>query len=69
MNDGDGHVMLKPLAPGERMPLGYDEWLISNAEAEHIRARGASVNGESVPVTFIATWHAGVQVLVPGSMS
>ena len=52
------------------MPLGYDEWLISNAEAEHIRSHGkATVNGESVPVTFIATWLAGVQVLVPGSQS
>jgi hypothetical protein len=52
------------------MPLGYDEWLISNAEAEHLRSVGeATVDGESVPVTFIATWDAGVQVLVPGSMS
>jgi hypothetical protein len=62
--------MLQPLQPGERMPLGYDEWLISNAEAEHLRSVGeATVDGESVPVTFIATWDAGVQVLVPGSMS
>ena len=65
--------MLKPLKPGERMPLGYDEWLISNAEAEHIRSHGqtATVNGESVPVTFIEHWDhvSAALVLVPGSMS
>lgn len=63
--------MLEPLAPGQRMPLGYDEWLISREEAEHIQANGrkATVDDKPVPVTFIQTWEAGVLVSVPGSMS
>jgi hypothetical protein len=66
-------TLLKPLQPGERRPMGYDEWLISNAEAQHIREHNnrATVNGEPVPVYFIADWaHVdAVQVRVPGSGS
>lgn len=64
-------MLLTELPPGHRVPLGYDEWLISEAEAEHIRSHGgtATVDGEPVPVTFVATWAAGVQVFVPGTLS
>jgi hypothetical protein len=66
-------VMLQALQPGERRPLGYDEWLVSNAEATHIRANNntASVNGTPVPVYFIADWaHVdAVQVRIPGTWS
>lgn len=64
-------TLLKPLQPGERRPMGYDEWLISNAEATHIHENNdrATVNGEQVAVYFIADWAEvdAVQVRVPGS--
>ena len=68
--DGTGST-LPPLQPGQRVPLGYDEWLISHVEAEHIRSHGerATVDGEPVPVHFIQTWDAGVLVHVRGSLS
>ena len=53
--------------------MGYDEWLISNAEAHYLRENGgtATVNGEPVSVYFIADWDEvdAVQVRVPGSGS
>jgi hypothetical protein len=66
-------VMLQALKPGERRPLGYDEWLVSKDEADHIHRNNntATVNGTRVSVYFIATWdHVdAVQIRVPGTWS
>lgn len=65
--------LLPPLNPGDRIPLGYDEWLISQDEAEYLRSSGgtATVNGVPVPVYFIERWdHVhGELVHVTGSGS
>lgn len=69
----DTQIVLNHLPPGYRVPLGYDEWLISAEEAEHIRSCGgtAAVNGVSVPVIFIEKWERvnGEVVHVTGSGS
>lgn len=64
--------MLQPLKPGDRLYLGYDEWLVSKPEAEFIRERGyAIVQGERQPVRFVATWEHvdAVQLKVQGTNS
>lgn len=64
-------MLLAPLAPGERMFLGYEEWLISEDEARFVLDQGyAVVDGERQPVHYIATWEGvGVQVHVTGTGS
>ena len=68
-----GTGLLPPLNPGDRIPLGYDEWLISDDEAAYLRSSGgtATVNGEPVPVYFLERWESARAelVCVPGTLS